>query len=108
MKSEYILKDIPEAWMNEKNVVQEKCAQVEEEEEDPFFHCFFVWPHLTAVSIAYQCVLVNFPVWGEHGLHHELVAVLLIGVEIERLKAHWKGKGGETEGGNKGFCCLNE
>ena len=37
---------------------------------------------------AYQGILVDFPVRSNHGLYHELVAVLFVGIILERLEAH--------------------
>ena len=42
-----------------------------------------------ACTITDQRVLVDLPVRREHALHHELVLVLLVGVVLERLQAHW-------------------
>ena len=42
------------------------------------------------MSKTYECVLIDFPIRREHGLDHELVAVLVVGVVLERLQAHWK------------------
>ena len=39
---------------------------------------------------AYQCILVNVTLGGEHGLHHKLVTILLVGVVLKGLQAHWK------------------
>ena len=44
------------------------------------------------MSKTYECVLIDFPIRREHGLDHELVAVLVVGVVLERLQAHWKEK----------------
>ena len=47
------------------------------------------------MSKTYECVLIDFPIRREHGLDHELVAVLVVGVVLERLQAHWKESGEE-------------
>ena len=39
-------------------------------------------------GLTYQCVLVDFSVRRVHGLDHELVAVLVVRVVLERLQAH--------------------
>ena len=45
---------------------------------------------LLKLCITHQRVLVDVTFGGKHGLHHKLVTILLVGVELEGLQAHWR------------------